>query len=150
MDEDGAAASRPRAGKIEVENDDDVVAMIVSPEAFMSSAIGQADGTVVAPVIGIVAPAEIGIERGYGQRCQGFRATVGPVEDRQQLESTGRRLAVSLDFLPPNSRSPNRCRQPEARADQDTALGIARRGPDTDVWQLSAAQSPVDQVKALR
>ncbi len=105
VQEDGAAGAAPRAGKIVVEHDDDVVKTVGSPEALVAGPEGQADLAVVEPVGRIVAPAGIGAERNGRQASCRTADAVGPVEDGDQGKPPGRRRAVAF-ALPPEDAVP--------------------------------------------
>ena len=59
VQEDGAAGAWDRRSQIVIQDDDDVVQVVVTPEALVPAPIGQADRTIVAAVAGIVAPAVV-------------------------------------------------------------------------------------------
>ena len=115
MDEHRAAApSHPRAGVV-VDFDDEIVQVVLPPEPVAWFSGRAAEGPVVAPVSGILAPGDIAGNASCGQQCPRPRVTVCPPPQPDQRNVRGRAPSLQTCY-------------PDAAASSTTLMA---RGPAT-------------------
>src|SRR5262245_30324133 len=102
MQEYGAApAGNPRP-RVVIDFDDQVVQMVVTPEA-VARLIGRAtERTIVAAVTGIFAPGHGGIDADCGQPRQRLAAAVGAPPQPPEAETAARRGTIALPLVGTN------------------------------------------------
>src|ERR1700686_800799 len=103
MQENGAAPAANRPRQVVVEDHKHIVEVIVTPQALMACGVGQANGTVVAAVRRVVAPAVVAADRRYRKARDRAAKPVRTVEDADQPVSPRRSGSVGLPFVPRDS-----------------------------------------------
>src|SRR5439155_1450896 len=99
MNDDGAAPTRHARARVMVDLDDEIVEVIVPPEA-VAAVIGRAlERTVVAAIGGIFTPSKGRINASGRQQCRRVRMAIRAPPQADEAKAAARCRAITLEFV---------------------------------------------------
>src|SRR6516162_10030932 len=137
--EDRAAPARHPGAGVVVDLDDEIVEVVLSPEAVAAVAGSASEGAVVPAVGGIFAPCEVGGDAARRQQGRRVPMAIGPPPQADRPKSPARGRAVALELVGADAPLAEHDRQRERPGEQDAPGRAARPRPHADQRKNAAA-----------
>src|SRR5438128_5567073 len=132
MNEDGAAPTRHARARVMIDLDDEIIELIVPPQA-VAAVIGRAlEGTVVAAIGGIFTPSKGRINASGRQQCRRVRMAIRAPPQADEAKAAARRRAITLEFVGANAAAAEHDLQCARSGEQDASGPAPRTGPHAD------------------